>query len=193
MATKKIEIQDHQGNVYHPHTDANVVYMPDGKTVKEALESLKLSVSNGKSSIATAITGKGVAASSNDSFSTLATKIGKISTGKKWATGKAQTNTTNVEGAITVSGLSFRPSIVIMCGNRGRDDLMIGGLYVQGHQKNRNIAYYYNQEDFDGGIGSRAVGNSTNDECYIVDNGFRLLANWVNIRHIYNITWYAFE
>lgn len=136
---------------------------------------------------------KSIECSSTDKLLSLVNKVGEIELGKKWATGKAQTSTTEVEGAIIVSGLSFRPSIVIMCGNRGRDDLMIGGLYVQGHQKNRNIAYYYDPEDFDGGIGSRAVGNSTNDECYIVDNGFRLLANWVNIRHIYNITWYAFE
>lgn len=136
---------------------------------------------------------KSIECSSTDKLLSLVNKVGEIELGKKWATGKAQTNATNVEGAITVSGLSFRPSIVIMCGNRGDDDLMIGGLYVQGHNKNRNIAYYYDLDDFEGGTGSKVVGNSTNDECYIVDNGFRLLATWVNTQQIYNITWYAFE
>ena len=121
MATKKIEIQDHQGNVYHPHTDANVVYMPDGKTVKEALESLKLSVSNGKSSIATAITGKGVAASGNDSFSTLSTKIGQISTGKKWASGQSKVSgrrrfdTFSGDGeykTIDITNVGFKPNFI---------------------------------------------------------------------------------
>ena len=46
-----------------------------------AINELFTSASNGKSSIATAITGKGVTASSSDSFSTLATKIGQIPTG----------------------------------------------------------------------------------------------------------------
>lgn len=119
MATKKIEIQDHQGNVYHPHTSADIVFMSDGTKAQDNIETNKnnitklqnnqgpltnlkttnksnlvnainevfQNVSNGKSSIATAITGKGVAASSNDSFSTLASKIGQISTGKKWAKG----------------------------------------------------------------------------------------------------------
>lgn len=194
MATKKIEIQDHQGNVYHPHTDANVVYMPDGKTVKEALESLKLSVSNGKSSIATAITGKGVAASGNDSFSTLSTKIGQISTGKKWATGKAQTNTTNFKGTITVSGLSFRPSIIVMCGPRDVPTRVTGGLYIQGHLENSNITYNYDfSYDDSGHTYAVSVGNSTNDKYYIVNNGFRLRASHINVDSTYNITWYAFE
>ena len=136
---------------------------------------------------------KGIECSNSDKLLTLVNKIKNIELGRKWATGTAQTNTTNVQGAITVSGLSFRPSIVIMCGNRGSDDLMIGGLYVQGHQKNRNIAYYYNLDDLNGSTGSKVVGNSTNNECYIVNNGFRLLATWVNSQQIYNITWYAFE
>lgn len=136
---------------------------------------------------------KGVECSNSDKLLTLVNKIKNIELGRKWATGTAQTNTTNVQGAITVSSLSFRPSIVIMCGNRGSADLMIGGLYVQGHQKNRNIAYYYNLDDLNGSTGSKVVGNSTNNECYIVDNGFRLLATWVNVQQIYNITWYAFE
>ncbi|MDI4647407.1 hypothetical protein [Cohnella hashimotonis] len=43
-----------------------------------AVNELFTSASNGKSAIATAITGKGVAASSSDSFNSLATKIGSI-------------------------------------------------------------------------------------------------------------------
>ncbi|WP_433618797.1 hypothetical protein [Paenibacillus cellulositrophicus] len=45
--------------------------------------SLFTSVSNGKNAIASAITGKGVPASGSDTFSTLATKIGQISTGSR--------------------------------------------------------------------------------------------------------------
>lgn len=42
------------------------------------INSLKASVSNGKIQVANAITGKGVSASGNDSFATLASKIGQI-------------------------------------------------------------------------------------------------------------------
>ena len=44
------------------------------------LEDLKTSVSNGKTLLANAITDKGVSASQNDSFATLANKISQIST-----------------------------------------------------------------------------------------------------------------
>ena len=52
------------------------------KNVKAGMEELFTSVSNGKKSIATAITGKGVQASSNDTHQQLATKIGEIETFK---------------------------------------------------------------------------------------------------------------
>ena len=44
------------------------------------IESLKSSVSSGKQQVANAITGKGVSASGNDSFATLASKIASLST-----------------------------------------------------------------------------------------------------------------
>ncbi len=52
------------------------------KNVKAGMEELFTSVSNGKKSIATAITGKGVQASSNDTHQQLANKIGEIETFK---------------------------------------------------------------------------------------------------------------
>lgn len=52
-----------------------------------ALSELFTNVSNGKNTIATAITDKGVSASGSDAFEVLASKIGQISTGKRWASG----------------------------------------------------------------------------------------------------------
>ena len=37
MATKKIEIQDHQGNVYYPHTTVDVVFMKDGRKAEDVI------------------------------------------------------------------------------------------------------------------------------------------------------------
>lgn len=72
MAIKKIEIQDHQGNIYHPHTDAKVVFTSDGKTVEESIESLKSNVSNGKTVLATAI---GAPLASTDTFAQMSSKV----------------------------------------------------------------------------------------------------------------------
>ncbi|WP_218966742.1 phage tail protein [Paenibacillus sp. LK1] len=84
------------------------------------------SVSDGKTAIAAAITGKGVAASGSDTFPQLATKIGQISTGPKYATGTVNSSSTTANWFFTpgnaqfaaayvqVTGLSFRPDRIIL-------------------------------------------------------------------------------
>lgn len=89
-----------------------------------AINELFTDVGNGKTQIATAITGKGVAASGGDTFTQLATKIGQIATGKKYATGSVLTPLTQIVFTnsnngnsnsvyITVTGLDFKPSTII--------------------------------------------------------------------------------
>ena len=62
-------------------------------SLKSELQTVKTSVSNGKSAIASAITDKMVSTSDSDSFTTMATNIGKIETaqpnGKKWTVANA--------------------------------------------------------------------------------------------------------
>ncbi|MEG2787337.1 MAG: hypothetical protein RR942_05895 [Romboutsia sp.] len=41
MTVKKIEIQDDKGNVYHPHTSANVVFLKDGSNLEDVLKDLQ--------------------------------------------------------------------------------------------------------------------------------------------------------
>ena len=53
----------------------------NNKTIIEAINEVFTNASNGKELIATAITGKGVASSKEDSFNVLANKIGQIETG----------------------------------------------------------------------------------------------------------------
>lgn len=53
--------------------------------VQDAIDQLFTSVSNGKSQIASAITGMGVSTSANDSFAQMATNIGNIKTGPDWS------------------------------------------------------------------------------------------------------------
>ena len=51
------------------------------KTISDEVAEVKKSVSDGKTLVATAITDKGVATESTDSFATMAENVGKISTG----------------------------------------------------------------------------------------------------------------
>lgn len=53
----KIEIQDHLGNTYYPHTDANVVFRPNKKTVEESLVNLETELGTNKATLLTNITG----------------------------------------------------------------------------------------------------------------------------------------
>lgn len=80
------------------------------KTVTGAINELFTNVSDGKSSIATAITDKGVEASNTDTFTQLATKIGQISAGVKFASGTFKTTPTST----TFVALPFTPSFVLI-------------------------------------------------------------------------------
>lgn len=98
----------------------------DKSNVVKAINELFTNVSNGKSSIAAAITGKGVAASGSDTFDQLATKIGQIVTGRRWADGtqivypnqflrfSTKNNKEPNLSYVSVSGLSFTPSVIIL-------------------------------------------------------------------------------
>ena len=79
----------------HKHSAVNITVADSAgvltsTNVEAALNELFTFASNGKSSIATAVTAKGVSASPADTFAQLATKIGQIPIGKKTASGTAQ-------------------------------------------------------------------------------------------------------
>ncbi|WP_368253600.1 hypothetical protein, partial [Clostridium paraputrificum] len=38
MTINKIEIQDENGNIYHPHTDSSVVFRKDGLNVDQLIQ-----------------------------------------------------------------------------------------------------------------------------------------------------------
>ena len=75
-----------------------------------AINELFTNVSDGKNTIASAITGKGVPASGSDTFPVLAQKIGQIYQGKKYASGNVQRPGNDPK--LIIAGLSFTPSLV---------------------------------------------------------------------------------
>lgn len=85
MSVKNIEIQDSEGNVYHPHTVANVVFTEDGKTVEEKIKNLNQDIIVGKSTIVNSI---GNPVLETDTFSQIGTKIDTL-------TNTFKTNLTN--------------------------------------------------------------------------------------------------
>lgn len=99
-----------------------------------AMAELFQNVSSGKNSIATAITDKGVVASGSETFSALATKIGQISSGKRYAEGTVSV----ADNLITVRGLSFKPKFVFW-----RFDANRFGIYMDGVSTSY-VVYAYN-------------------------------------------------
>lgn len=118
-----------------PNTKAgNVTVTPisglSGSDVQTALQNLFQFANDGKTAVANAVAAKGVSASPADTFTALATKIGQISTGKKWASGavdgdiiqsggdfsflKSSGSSWQTAYAINVSNLDFKPSSVII-------------------------------------------------------------------------------
>jgi hypothetical protein len=96
------------GNVHAVIDTRTGNYVTDGTVIAGGVD-LKSSVSNGKNSIASAITGKGVAASGSDDFTTLANKISQIAPAKRYASG---TISLGGVGVTRIRGLAFQPSKV---------------------------------------------------------------------------------
>lgn len=112
-------------------TSTSEVLAATAKAVKTAMDRADAafqSASDGKTAVANAITAKGVTASPTDTFPTLATKIGQINTGKKWASGtlsnpgvlqedfkQNDAYTPYIQAyPLTVGNLAFRPRTVVI-------------------------------------------------------------------------------
>ncbi|WP_068616611.1 hypothetical protein [Paenibacillus tuaregi] len=143
-------------------------------------------VSNGKTAIASAITGKEVPASGSDTFAQLATKIGQISAGKKSASGSTNSGTVN-RGSIdlgstnygssydlTVSGLSFTPSTVL-------------AVRADGDRTQFTYRFLSSRGTLSEGI--RVGGNAGQSQADIRSGGFTLRVLGINVPY----EWMAIE
>ncbi|MFC6038437.1 hypothetical protein ACFPYN_03110 [Paenisporosarcina macmurdoensis] len=162
-------------------TDAAKVALLDsaGKFAANNLEAAMLELftfaNNGKTSIANAVNAKGVPATSADTFPTLATKIGQITTGdKKFATGTVTIPL--YSGVFTVSGLTFKPKIVIIFPT-GTSDPLVHTLYIE-PQTSTEVFY----------AGSN-IKKSLGSTYYVNTGGFKLECSF----YASNFTWLAFE
>lgn len=139
-------------------------------TIVGAMNELFTNVSDGKSLVGGAITGvdDSVVIPAEPTFNDLASAIGGISTGKKWASGSARSSSnlkilpyyrgTQATGVypLEVSGLSFRPSIIFASVE----------YYSGGYMRNYSTLYinnrYYVQSGYvDRGSGGDVLGISS--------------------------------
>ena len=92
--------------------------------LQNQVNSLNSSVSNGKTQVANAITGKGIAASGSDSFATLANKISQISSkdASEYKNAKSYLCNSNSGGDFLVPALGYTPSLFLCFMKRAIDE-----------------------------------------------------------------------
>jgi hypothetical protein len=118
-AAEKETLDNHiaVGNA-HGIGDKSTLLTTSKSSIVDALNELFTNANDGKTAVANAVTAKGVTASPADTFSTLATKIGQINTGKKFASGSVIIYG-GTGSMVTVSGLTFKPSLIHVFGSDG--------------------------------------------------------------------------
>ncbi|MBU3193454.1 hypothetical protein [Clostridium algidicarnis] len=163
------------------------------KTVTGAISELFTSASDGKNLVANAVTNKGVVASASDTFSSLATKIGKISTGKKYSRGSDTfgVNFKPYNRQLNVSSLGFKPGLILIEHRRARSSRNFHKLYLT-----------LNSYPFNTRVG--CILNVINEECsidsarsliIINENGFstQLAGESIDAESEDLVTWMAIE
>lgn len=172
--------------------------------IKARVEELFTSVSNGKTSIATAITNMGVTASPTDAFALLAEKIGQIFTGKKFATGTTTSSssslpfvrsygTSNNLSYFNIIGLGFIPEFIISISESPADSSPYFTLYRATDfigsstvQQTKVISGSFQTES--GGTDGTLWGYKLSTNCYVSETAIQLPASsFLNIP----IRWYA--
>lgn len=157
------------------------------KTVMDRADEAFTSASNGKSAVGTAITGvdDAVIIPPEPTFNDLATAIWQISTGKKWASGFATSvfeyNDGRTGATLTVSGLGFKPSIIVGLPVVSKNNLYSGhfGLIYHISLFAPNLAHKAENYIGGGADAPRAynIGDySVNTRTYIDNDGFCLMA-----------------
>ena len=137
--------------------DLNALAFGSKTDIVTSLNELFQYASNGKSLIANAVTGKGVPVSASATFEQIATAVGQINTGKKWADG---TTISDSSATLTVNGLGFTPSLVMFTGI-----MKISGVYpakVYAVVTSIGNSITYNNAYIIGGIGARYRDRSGN-------------------------------
>jgi hypothetical protein len=170
---KNIGIEDEDGNF-------------TASDVEGALSELFTSVSDGKDLVGTAITDvdPSVTVPTDPTFAELATAIGQIRTGKKWASGTIQSGSSN---PYSITGLDFVPSLVIVIAT-GSPSNQKGNIFVAD-----KTGIYYNGLTYNnkGLWGER---DSSDNEAFFLDS-----VTWgannvtVKISTLYAYKWYAFD
>ncbi|WP_420768764.1 hypothetical protein ACNR9V_03290 [Parageobacillus thermoglucosidasius] len=147
-----------------------------------------------KRTMATNLTNKGTSASATESLQSLVDKIANVNTGKKWASGTF----TSSGNSITISGLSFRPSLVLVyVSTADTDSWMVGILqeitprYNERWNGLKYVRHLVTQQPNISSPPSSGYDLSGSPNNYITNNGFVIYLYGVG--YFRNYAWIAIE
>ena len=199
--SKNITIKQYDGTNYdvlYPSTTAsqtsydNSTTHSSATTVQGVVDELFTSVSNGKTSLASAITDKGQSTSPNDSFSTMATKISNIQTSKPEQSKTATQNGVTIypDSGMALSSVSvaipvYDGSIYIPTFNEA------SWSYIKSATVSGKASSYWKVGDrkeviLNGAVGNDKTFSNTTTYCYILgfDHNTSVESNGEHTIHI---------
>ena len=199
--SKNITIKQYDGTNYdvlYPSTTAsqtsydNSTTHSSATTVQGVVDELFTSVSNGKTSLASAITDKGQSTSPNDSFSTMATKISNIQTSKPEQSKTATQNGVTIypDSGMALSSVSvaipvYDGSIYIPTFNEA------SWSYIKSATVSGKASSYWKVGDrkevvLNGAVGNGKTFSNTTTYCYILgfDHNASIESNGEHTIHI---------
>jgi hypothetical protein len=153
---------------------ANAIGLPS--TATEIFSQLANDINTQKNNLATNLTNKGQSSSGTDTLANLVSKVSNINTGKRFASGTGHGDGTYYN-YLTVTGLSFTPSIVIV---RNLDSKAYWVLY---DSVINNNAYYF--KDGTGTLSEYIFGVRVGDK--VLADGFKFST------YNANLSWIAIE
>ena len=198
--SKNITIKQYDGTNYdvlYPSTTAsqtsydNSTTHSSATTVQGVVDELFTSVSNGKTSLASAITDKGQSTSPNDSFSTMATKISNIQTSKPEQSKTATQNAVTIypDSGMALSSVSV--AIPVYDGSvRMPTFNEASWSYIKSATVSGKASSYWKVGDrkeviLNGTVGNKSFSNTTT-YCYILgfDHNKSVESNGAHALHI---------
>ena len=202
MANKNITMKQYTGSgttydTLYPATTAeqasysNTTTHSTATTVQGVIDELFTSVSNGKTSLASAITDKGQSTSPNDSFSTMATKISNIQTSKPEQSKTATQNGVTIYPDSGMALSSVNVAIPVYDGSLYRPTFNDAPWdFIKAAATSGKASSYWSVGDrkaviLNGTVGNKVFSNTTT-YCYILgfDHNASIESNGAHSLHI---------
>ncbi len=149
-------------------------------TNSDSFDTLKSRIQTDKNTLATNLTNKGQTSAGAETLAALVSKVVNINTGRKWASGTAiSTQITSYVVGIAVSGLGFKPNIII-CYSLVGTSMFYVGFYCA--DISTVACYYYKlpkagNQSAGNGCYSLVLGTTTGDDYYVINGAFKIGTN----------------